>query len=270
MYSLGKEVYTFVKSSRRITKARGIRIRQGSGFHARTFPELIERIAELSFRNPEYVLFYRGQSLDYRNSRGSSTFYPEIFRPEDKHRLPKRVSKQRFQSLSKLEKSLCEKYTFPGKSRIKKFQIIRWALLQHYKVCATPLLDVTQSLRVACTFAQHKAKRYGFVYAFAFFVTASSEEGLQIIRLLSICPPSALRPYFQEGYLLGEYPTITLDASTNYDRKELDFSRRLLCKFKIPTDSSFWPKHFDPIPMNALFPDSRDPLVTMVSTLGTQ
>ena len=46
-------------------------------------------------------------------------------------------------------------------------------------------------------------------------ITASAEAGLQIIRLSSVCPPTALRPHIQEGYLLGEYPDMV-----NYDQKE--------------------------------------------------
>jgi hypothetical protein len=39
-------------------------------------------------------------------------------------------------------------------------------------------------------------------------VTASSEANLQIVRLSSACPPEAVRPHLQEGYLLGECPAI--------------------------------------------------------------
>jgi hypothetical protein len=37
-------------------------------------------------------------------------------------------------------------------------------------------------------------------------ISASAEAGLQVIRLSSVCPPSAIRPNVQEGYLVGEYP----------------------------------------------------------------
>ena len=48
-------------------------------------------------------------------------------------------------------------------------------------------------------------------------ITASAEAGLQIVRLSSVCPPSAVRPHIQEGYLLGDLEALQsrlrLDAS---------------------------------------------------------
>ena len=74
------------------------------------------------------------------------------------------------------------------------------------------------------------------------------------MRLLSICPPEALRPHFQEGYVVG-----TLDITTEYERKsELDFNRRLIRKFSIPNDSRFWGEKDSPIPKELLYPDADD------------
>jgi len=51
--------------------------------------------------------------------------------------------------------------------------------------------------------------------------TASSEAGLQVIRLSSACPPEAVRPHLQEGYLLGEYPEIAdYEQNAHYDYYE--------------------------------------------------
>ena len=44
-----------------------------------------------------------------------------------------------------------------------------WTLLQHYEVCYTPHLDLTQSLVVACSFAQMSSAKtdpYSYVYVF--------------------------------------------------------------------------------------------------------
>jgi len=60
-------------------------------------------------------------------------------------------------------------------------------------------------------------------------VTASADAGLQIVRLSSVCPPSAVRPHIQEGYLLGEYPEMArADQKQNYKHYEIDFGRRLV------------------------------------------
>jgi len=75
------------------------------------------------------------------------------------------------------------------------------------------------------------------------------------VRLLSICPPQALRPHFQEGYLAG-----TDEITDNYDRKtELDFNNRLIVKFEIPNESQFWGRGFHQIPDTSLYPKS-DPI----------
>ena len=39
-----------------------------------------------------------------------------------------------------------------GISQMKRFPELSWAVLQHYEICPTPVLDVTQSLRVAASF----------------------------------------------------------------------------------------------------------------------
>jgi uncharacterized protein YutE (UPF0331/DUF86 family) len=73
------------------------------------------------------------------------------------------------------------------------------------------------------------------------------------IRLLSICPPEALRPYFQEGYLAG-----TDEVTTQYESKsELDFNNRLIAKFRIRGGSNFWGGGFRALPREVLYP-SRD------------
>jgi hypothetical protein len=159
------------------------------------------------------------------------------------------------------------KSQFLGKDRIVRHRLMRWAILQHYKVCDTPLLDVTHSLRVAASFATNDgADADAVLYVLAVpsvsgSVTASSEQGIQIIRLSSICPPEAQRPYFQEGYLLAEYPDLaTFDEKQNYRPHEIDFGRRLIAKFRLPREG-FWPSDYTPIPNRALYPDDRDDMV---------
>src|SRR5206468_364868 len=123
-----------------------------------------------------------------------------------------------------------------GVKRLKRHRVLRWAILQHYEVCLTPLLDVTHSLRIAASFASINMpdKVYLFVLGvpnLSGAVTASAESGLQIIRLSSVCPPSAVRPHIQEGYLLGEYPEMAeFEQKANYFHYEIDFGRRLVAK----------------------------------------
>lgn len=240
-------------------------LRQGTGCQVEDYPDLVEKVAYLSFRNPEYVLFFRGQGNDYCNRKGLSTLYPSIFRSARNYIKTSELA-TRFDLLIRAEKILAENYQFDGKRRIRIHEILRWAILQHYEVCATPLLDVTHSLRVACSFAYAANPTKPMIYILGMpqisgSVTASSETGIQIIRLLSICPPAALRPHYQEGYLIGEYPTISLEAKAEYQRLELDFARRLIAKFRMPADNrKFWSRNFTPVPKAALFPNKRDAL----------
>jgi hypothetical protein len=124
-------------------------------------------------------------------------------------------------------------------------------------VIETPLIDVTQSLRVACSFSfLNNKKNNAFIYVFGLpyynnRISHNSEHDLINIRLLSISPPDALRPYFQEGFLVG-----TDDITTDYENKgELDLNNRLIAKLEIPNNPDFWGANFSAIPESALYPE---------------
>ena len=131
-------------------------------------------------------------------------------------------------------------------------------------MCTTPLLDVTHSLRIACSFASlsEASKAYLFVLGvpnLSGAVTASAEAGLQIVRLSSVCPPSAVRPHIQEGYLLGVYPDLVDYAQKeNYFHYEMDFGRRLVAKF-VFNPATFWKNdNFPRVARRALYPTASD------------
>ena len=160
------------------------------------------------------------------------------------------------QASSKLVELLSTR-TKIGIQELKRKKYIQWSILQHYEVCGTPLIDFTHSLRVACSFAfLRNHDEHAYVYAFGLpyitnRISINSEHDLVNIRLLSICPPDALRPYFQEGYLAA-----TSDVEHDYDSKsELDFNRRLIAKFKIINNGKFWGRGFSVIPESALYPE---------------
>jgi hypothetical protein len=207
-----------------------------------TFRQLVEQTAKLSFRNKDYLLFYRGQTNDFKNKAGKSTYYPTIYRTEN---LPRRDLEKQFDLLEESSKQLIklfEKNKTDGLAELKYHKSIQWSLLQHYEVCATPLLDFTHSLRVACSFAtldKNSDTACVSVFGMPYFtnrISRNSEHDIINVRLLSICPPQALRPFFQEGYLIG-----TDDVTTNFDSKtDLDFNNRLIAKFAIPNNSEFW------------------------------
>jgi len=240
------------------------KVASGEAFRVSTFRELMEYTAKLSYLNKDHLLFYRGQRNDYRNRAGNSTFYPTIYRGDY---LKLSELRNKFDILDGAGKALVELFEtekIDGYKDVKKREYIQWSILQHYEVCDTPLIDFTHSLRVACSFAlmdNDSGEAYVYIFGMPYFtnrISINSEHDIVNIRLLSICPPGALRPYFQEGYLIG-----TDGIKTNYESKtELDFNNRLIAKFKIPTDSNFWGEGFHKIPEGSLYPDN-DPIKTL-------
>lgn len=210
-----------------------------------TFVELVKKIAELSFHNKDYLLFFRGQRRDHLNRSGNSSFYPSIYRTKEGENLSERLLQYRFRLLDQSSKLLIKKFEEhnikDSINELKRRKFIQWSILQHYEVCDTPLLDMTQSLRVACSFALSKSEENGFIFVFGLpyisnRISINSEQDIVNIRLINICPPQALRPYFQEGNLVG-----TADVTDDYEeRTELDFKRRLIAKFEIPNTKTFW------------------------------
>ncbi len=210
-----------------------------------TFDDLVRKIAHLSFENRDHLLFYRGQDVEHLNRDGNSSLYPSIYRTKDGENLSGEILTQRFKVLEQASKLLVKKFSeldlSSSANELKKRKYIQWSILQHYEVCDTPLLDLTQSIRVACSFALSKGSESGIVYVLGLPYTTNrisinSEYDLVNVRLINICPPQALRPYFQEGYLVG-----TDDVTIDYDdRTEFDFKRRLIAKFRIPNSPAFW------------------------------
>lgn len=225
-------------------------------FKIDNFRDLVEHVARLAYANRNHLLFYRGQDKDYQSKAGGSTLYPAIYRGDN---LPKAELDVRFRQLESAEQilsDLFEEQKIEGARDVSRKTYVRWSILQHYEVAATPLLDITQSLRVACSFAQlASTDKTCFVYVLGFpyptnRVSINSEEDVVNIRLLSICPPAALRPYFQEGYIAG-----TPDVTTNFETKtELDFRNRLIAKFAVPRAKRFWNAGFEATPKSALYP----------------
>ncbi len=274
METIGKQkIWSFLDRSRECQITTNTRIREGAGHKVASFLELARKIAELQFLNRDHVLLFRGQGGDHRNVKGNTSVKPTLFRPEGRGNPDRATLETRFDSLARAERALVGRYQsagFRGLDRIKRHHVLRWSILQHYEVCATPLLDVTHSIRIAASFASLSAKDSGKSRAYVFVlgvpnlsgaVTASAEAGLQIIRLSSVCPPQAVRPHIQEGYLLGQYPEVTgIAERENYFHYEMDFGLRLVAKFQFEP-ASFWTDNdFPQVPESALYPNANDPL----------
>lgn len=71
-----------------------------------SYKELRKHIAQLSYANKDFILFYRGQKEDYRNPKsGKSTFYPTMYRGNI---LTKEELKYRWKKLNKASEIFIE------------------------------------------------------------------------------------------------------------------------------------------------------------------
>ena len=224
-----------------------------------SYDKLVDNVAKLSFYNKSSTLFFRGQNKEFTDKDGT-TIYPKIYRNINNNKLS---LKDRFVELKNKSNIFRErlkkrKPKFAGTSLLLKYEELTWAILQHYEICSTPLLDLTHSLHVACSFAfdNKQNDKTGIIYVLGFpritdNISYSTGEELLNIRLLSICPPRARRPYFQEAYTAGPFPIYKLESTTR--KKQFDFSRRIIAKFKIPLKDSFWGNGFNRIPIIKLY-----------------
>lgn len=253
-----QKIWSFFDDGETARTASNQAIRGGSGHTVKTFFSLAKKIAELQFLNRDHVLLFRGQNQDHLSVKGNSTLKATLFRLSGSNLPTSRVMVERFARLRKAEDGLVARYTAKkllGYGRIQRQRILRWAILQHYEVCRTPLLDVTQSAKVAASFASRgvvDADAFVFVFGvpnLSGAITASSEANLQIVRLSSACPPEAVRPHLQEGFLLGEYPELSDDRqNAHYAYHEMDFGRRLIAKFRFSPDMLWSSPNFQPTP----------------------
>jgi hypothetical protein len=272
-----KTLWSFLPDSMGAKSCSCTLLRKLSEHEVQSFLELATKIAELQFKNRDYVLLFRGQTKAYKNFQHNTTLKPSLFRDESGRNPSSDALIQRFQTLHNAERILAEFYSqrgFAGQQWVTRHQIVRWAILQHYEVCPTPLLDVTQSLRIAASFATNEDANEAFIFVVGVpnlsgAITASAEAGLQIVRLSSVCPPSALRPHIQEGYLLGEYPQmVDYQQKELYRHYEIDFGLRLVAKFRFNPQTFWRTDDFPKVSKRALYPSSTDdPLCEMADDI---
>lgn len=240
--------------------------------HVSTYDDLVKDVAQILHRNRNLTLFYRGQSSDYK-SEGLTSIMPSIFRKKQGDE--KLQLKERFRKLNDLSERLRKGFEsstikYAGTSLLNKYPEIAWSLLQHYEICDTPLLDLTHSLHVACSFAFDRNEgKTGVIYVLGMpwqtdAIGYNTYDELVNIRLLSVCPPQAHRPFFQEGYLAGPFPNYRLDSPARV--RQFDFGRRVIAKFEIPIDKSFWGSGFGRIPKSKLYQEN-DPIKRLCDQL---
>ena len=277
METVGEQgLWSFVNQGESINKVKCTKVRHSSGYKVSSFLELAKVVAALQFHNRHLLMMFRGQYIDYKNQLGSTSLRPSIFRSDAHSKVSDFELKSRFTRLNHAEAMLIKTYQKTkslGVKALLRQQITRWSILQHYEVCPTPMLDVTNSLRIAASFASLDMPSEAYIMVIGVpnlsgAITACAEAGIQIIRLSGICPPSAVRPHIQEGYLLTQYPEISeFDQTHAYKLYEMDFGRRLVAKF-IFEPKEFWKNSagFPQIDKSALYPES-DPLMDIAQEI---
>ncbi len=191
------------------------------------YTELVYLVSHLRFLNKEHFILYRGESKEHLNDNTLS-FLPTIFRSDSDFE----ELKNKTEKLGELEelKEFCD----------ENKEIVIQSFIQHYGLCKTPYLDLTQSLRIAYSMGlinagqanEPREKIYVYLFALPYpchYIT--NVQDITMVNLTSICPPLALRPQLQEGYLVkynddrkdfNEY----LLAGIEIDKKELDDSKK--------------------------------------------
>lgn len=241
-----------------------------------TYEQLVDCVSRIQHGNPHMLIFYRGQSQDHMLS-GRTHITAKIYRSLGRNEL-----QTRFENLQQKSNDLIDVieahrvamgFSISGLRMLRIYHQLRWALLQHYMVCPTPMIDITHSLHLASTFAQlRNPNKTGIIYLLGMpwmnqKIYHDTNEELVNIRLMSVCPPSARRPYFQEGYVAGPYPEYRLSERSRI--KYFDFSRRLIAKFEIPNNPSFWGHGvtmFRALPEEFVYPPN-DPMQEILNPL---
>ena len=196
MKGLSTDVYSHLSLETEVRTSNSVvRLSRATGISS--YADLVKAVAKIQFGNPEYSLFFRGQDKDYTLDSGSSTMYPSIYR---KSGLSVDELREQMNKLDYAANLLLKEFranNLLGYNRLADFIELCWAVLQHYEVCETPLLDLTSSLQAAASFALRHKTATGYLFVLGFphvngSISYYVEEALINIKLLSICPPVGL------------------------------------------------------------------------------
>jgi hypothetical protein len=260
-----------------------ISVAEDDGLVVQNYTEMARHVSEIGYRNPKFQLLFRGQSEDYKiehlspgksrtQRRLISSILPKIYRNLNSNVATLNTMRDRIDILLDKSSWLINLPPFQRDSRLRQNIEMCWAVLQHYEKADTPLVDLSQSLHIAASFALMK-NNSGYVYVFGVPPLQGSishfvDDSISIIRLQAACPPPATRPHLQEGFLVGHFPfQSSLDPrnfKVSHVSSTLNLSRRMLGKFKISNLGKFWDGGFTKIEKLRLLPEN-DPLLDELS-----
>ncbi len=251
-----------------------------------SFRQLFERVTFLATMNKRLVLYYRGQTKDW-------DLLPTLFRDSwncfDSEMVSitsnnRKEYWRRLEDIGQQVYKLCDstdlRFKLPRRRGFGNTREIQWAVIQHYGLWPTPLIDVTSSLRVAATFAMNFQRgskenpRHGFLYVVGMphttgSITFDHDQHIVLVRLQSACPPLAERPHYQDGFLVGNFPIYT-EIEGQKKKKQSNLLRRLVAKFELRDNGDFWDEDFPIFQKTALLPDKDELLKSFIEEFGHQ
>ena len=262
----------------------------------KSYWELVELVAHLASLNTRYRLYFRGHDRVPRKASGlGNALTPTIWRDGPK----KPPFLERVERLVDATNLLTDRYLDIGASpsrfiarNMERNPLTQWALLQHYCVCDTPLLDMTNSLRVACSFALDRRK-VGYLVILGMphaseIVSTNNRQGIVMIDLLGVAPYTAMRPLLQQGYLActtewwnfwakatamdwsarGPVDYRRLGEVAALKESPMEFSERIVAIHKLEDHGRFWRSGTSgPIAHERLYP-REDPFLKFLDGVG--
>lgn len=164
--------------------------------------------------------FFRGQSNRYFSPNGDDWIFPSICRVNNRYIYQSELNR-RINTLNNKIKQMGERYLdspiWTNDDSIKKLlcdKHVTRGLCQHYLLCKTPHLDVTEDFEIAYSFAKQKDLLKGVVFLIRtprcpHLVNIFFEENLYAINLQKIVVPESTRPKHQKAWSLSFYPEIS-------------------------------------------------------------
>lgn len=234
-----------------------------------SFEELISVVSFLTVMNKDMRLLFRGQR---RDDPLLPSLLREKWRPPDtpwERATP--ISSRRdhywtcLTDVEDMAMRVLRRHGLPRWRHMESYRYARWAVIQHYELWPTPMLDWTTSLRVAASFACLHAQQFDSAFLYVTGTrrlnsdlmtlgsddSAESDDGALTVRLDAVCPPSAIRPHFQEGALSCLYP---FDGSRGLEPDDHDFLPLVIARIELAGSDNFWTTDFPVHSKAALLP----------------
>lgn len=235
-------------------RQRAAEVLSGPFWEVAHWEELRAAVSFLTLMNKRSVLYFRGQGAHYPEC------LPVLFRDEwslagDTYKLTPRNRGRYYAAIRRLQDDVFDVAKRVGTPRyymLEHFPSAAAAILQHYELWPTHMIDLTRSLSIAISFASGSAKRdSAYLYVVAMpdlrgSITSDMDQHVSLARLEAICPPDAKRPHHQDSYLAARFPEPPGDCNPGDKRwddweRGSDLMQRLVAKFLLRLDEGALP-----------------------------